>query len=203
MELVIRQTIKDEFFATENLTRETFWNLYHPGCTEHLMLHNFRRSDAYVEQLDQVALIDEQIIGHIISTKANVISKDNTKNEVLHVGPFSVDASFQNKGIGTQLIKYSIEEARKMGFKAMILFGNPDYYPRFGFKNAKEYQITTQDGMNFDPFMALELQENGLANIRGKFYLDESAEIDEDKLQKFEEQFPKKEKGEPKIKISL
>jgi predicted N-acetyltransferase YhbS len=85
----------------------------------------------------------------------------------------------------------------------MILFGNPDYYPRFGFKNAKEFKITTNEGMNFDPFMALELKENGLLGVKGKFFLDDSAEINEQELRKFEEQFPTKEKGEPKIKINI
>jgi len=203
MELTIRKTNKSEFFQTENLTRETFWNLYNPGCSEHFMINNFRKSKVWVEPLDIVALIDDKIVGHIISTKAKVIDENNTEHEVLHVGPFSVEAELQNKGIGTKLLNHSIEEAKKLGFKGMILFGNPDYYKRFGFKNAREFNITTKEGMNFDPFMALELQENGLAEVQGKFYLDESAEINEQELCIFEEQFPAKEKGEPKIKINV
>jgi predicted N-acetyltransferase YhbS len=167
------------------------------------MIHNFRKSKAWVEQLDIVALINDMIVGHIISTKAAVIDDGNTAHEVLHVGPFSVDAALQNKGIGTQLLEYSIKEAKRLGFKGMILFGNPDYYKRFGFKNAKEFKITTKEGMNFDPFMTLELQKDGLAGVNGKFYLDESAEINEQDLHIFEEQFPAKEKGEPKININI
>ena len=203
MELIMRQTNRTEFHQTAYLTRETFWNLYQSGCTEHMMLHNFRKSKAWIEQLDRVALYEGKIVGHIISTKAKVIAKDNTAYEVLHVGPFSVDTLLQNKGIGTQLFNDSIEIARKLGFNGMILFGNPDYYPRFGFKNAKEYNITTKDGLNFDPFMALELQDNGLSDVDGKFYLDESAEINDQELIKYEEHFPWKEKGEPKNKISV
>ena len=85
----------------------------------------------------------------------------------------------------------------------MILFGNPDYYPRFGFKNAKEFKITTNEGMNFDPFMALELQKNGLAEVQGKFFLDESAEINEQELLIFEEQFPVKKRVSQKLKSRL
>jgi len=203
MEPIIRKTNNKEFFETENLTRETFWNLYQSGCTEHFMIHNFRKSKAWVEQLDIVALIDNKIVGHIISTKAKVIDENKADYEVLHVGPFSVEAEIQNKGIGTKLLNHSIKEAKNLGFKGMILFGNPDFYPRFGFKNAKEFKITTNEGMNFAPFMALELQENGLAEVQGKFFLDESAEINEQELCIFEEQFPAKEKGEPKIKINV
>lgn len=203
MKLNIRNTDKSEFFQTENLTRETFWNLYQSGCTEHFMIHNFRKSKAWVKQLDVVAVIDNNIIGHIISTKAKVIDENNNEREVLHVGPFSVETEFQNNGIGTQLLSYSIKEAKKLGFKGMILFGNPDYYQRFGFQNAKTFNITTKEGMNFDPFMALELKKNGLAAVKGKFFLDGSAEINEEELSKYEKQFPLKEKGEPRIKISL
>ena len=146
MELTIRKTNKSEFFQTENLTRETFWNLYNPGCSEHFMINNFRKSKVWVEPLDIVALIDDKIVGHIISTKAKVIDENNTEHEVLHVGPFSVEAELQNNGIGTQLLSYSIKEAQNLGFKGLILFGNPDYYPRFGFKNAREFNITTKEG---------------------------------------------------------
>jgi len=61
----------------------------------------------------------------------------------------------------------------------------------------------TREGMNFDPFMALELQEDGLAYIQGKFYLDDSAEMDERELSKYKDKFPPEEKGKPKIKINI
>jgi len=201
MKVTIRNIKDNEFFETENLTRETFCNLYNPGCAEHYILHRFRQSDAYVKQLDHVLLVDNKIIGHIISTKAKVVNDNNEQYDVLHLGPFSIDAEYQNKGLGTELIKHSIEEARKLGFKSIILFGKPDYYSRFGFLNAKEYEITTQDGLNFDPFMALELETNSLSEVKGKFYLHKSAEIDKNRFQKFDKKFPKKEKGEPMIKI--
>ena len=201
MELIIRKTNQDEFYQTENLTRETFWNLYQSGCTEHFLLHNFRKSKAWIEELDVVALYKGKIVGHIILTKAKVIDNVNSVHEVLHVGPFSVDQILQNKGIGTRLLTYSIEKAKELGYKGMILFGNPGYYPRFGFKNAEEFNITTKDGMNFDPFMALELREKGLSDVQGKSFLDDSAEFNEQELARYEEQFPSKKKGEPKIRI--
>ncbi len=81
-----------------------------------------------------------------------------------------------------------------MGFKGMILFGNPEYYHRFGFLNAENYRISTKDGQNFEPFMALELQEEGLKNISGRFFEDECYTTNETELVEFEKQFPFKEK---------
>ena len=203
MNLIFRKTDKKEFFFTENLTREVFWNLYNPGCNEHLVLHNLRKSKSYIPELDLVAVSGEKIVGHVITTKARVIDVHNNEYEVLCAGPFSVSPEFQNNGIGTKLFEFMISEAKKLGYTAMILFGDPDYYHRFGFRNAKEYMITTKDNRNFEPFMALELQKNGMENIRGKFYEDSSFEPNEEELNEFEKLFPQKEKGEPKIKISL
>lgn len=198
MNIIIRKTNKNEFFQTEYLTRETFWNLYSSGCVEHFMLHNLRESTAFVEELDLVLLSDSKIVGHIISTKAKVV-KDDREYEVLQVGPVSIHKDFQNNGLGSQLLNRSIEIAKEMNFRGMILFGNPDYYKRFGFKNAKAYNISTSEGLNFDAFMALELQQDGLMNISGKFFINEASEIDEKQLEKFDEQFPVKEKKAPKL----
>jgi len=203
MNLHLRKTEHTEYFTTVNLTRETFWNLYNPGCRDHFILHNFRKSNDFIEELDVVAIFQDKIVGHMISTLAKVISDEQKEHEVLHVGPVSVDPKLQHQGIGTELIQYSIKEARKLGYSAMILFGNPDYYKRFGFKNAQEYQITTQEGLNFEAFQVLDLQDNGLTDIKGKFYIPKSIEVNEDELNQFEEQFPYKEKGEAKIKINL
>jgi len=101
-----------------------------------------------------------------------------------------------------RLLNYSISEARRMGFKGMILFGNPGYYHRFGFINAKEYQITTKDLQNFEPFMALELQEQGLDDVKGRFFEDEAFEIKEEQLIEFEKKFHEKVKGKPRVDIS-
>ena len=57
------------------------------------------------------------------------------------MGPISVLPSFQRKGIGSLLMRHSIEKAKKIGYKAIILFGDPKYYQRFGFVNAKTYGI--------------------------------------------------------------
>lgn len=194
MNLLIKQIHQNDFAITENITREAFWNVYKPGCSEHLVLHNLRKSQNYIQELDLVALYNDQIVGHIISTKAKIVDSLNKEYEVLCAGPLSVLPDFQNKGIGGRLLMESIKLAKQLGFRGMILFGNPDYYHRFGFRNAKEFQITTKDYQNFEPFMALELFEDALTDVKGKFIEYESFNVNEDELNEFEKQFPYKEK---------
>ena len=194
MEAHIRIATERDFPQTENITRESFWNLYMPGCDEHLILHNLRNSKCYIPALDLVAVFENEIVGHVITTKATVLDSLSNEHEVLCLGPISVLPEFQKKGIGSKLMTNSISLAKKSGFSGMILFGNPEYYHRFGFRNAIEYNITTKDGQNFEPFMALELHYNGLAGIKGRFFEDDVFEIQEEDLIEFEKKFPYKEK---------
>jgi len=194
METLIQVAAQKDFKITENITRETFWNLYKPGCNEHLVLNKLRNSKSYIRELDLIAVFENEIIGHIISTKAKVVDLLNNEHEILCVGPITVLLDFQKNGIGSKLINESIKVAKKIGYPGMILFGNPEYYHRFGFVNAEKYRITTKDNQNFEPFMALEIQKKGLTNVNGKFFEDKSFSIDEDELIEFEMQFPYKEK---------
>jgi len=194
MKIFIQRTTQKDFEITENITREAFWNLYKPGCNEHLVLNKLRNSISYIVELDLVAIFEKEIIGHIVSTKARIVDSMNNEHEILCVGPLSVSSVFQKRGIGSDLLNESIKVAKELGYLGMILFGNPEYYHRFGFRNAQEYNITTKDGLNFEPFMALEVQEKGLTNVNGKFFEDESFSIDEAELFEFEKQFPFKEK---------
>jgi predicted N-acetyltransferase YhbS len=83
-------------------------------------------------------------------------------------------------------MKHSLEKAKQLGYRAIIIFGDPEYYHRFGFVNAKVYNIQTSEGINFEPFMALQLYENSLAGISGKFYADKVFEVDKEELEIFE-----------------
>jgi len=194
MDILIRRTDKNNFLLTENITREAFWNIYKPGCDEHLVLHHVRNSQSYIAELDLVAVSENEIIGHVISTKANVIDVQNHKHEVLCVGPISVVPDLQKKGVGSKLMLQSIQVAKNLGYKAMILFGDPEYYHRFGFINAGNYSIITKEGENFEPFMALELQRGGLENVKGRFFEDAAFVTNPEELIEYEKQFPYKEK---------
>ena len=92
------------------------------------------------------------------------------------------------------LLKHSIQEAKGLGFSGMILFGNPDYYHSFGFINTQEYGITTKEYKNFESFMAIQLQNNGLDAINERFFEDNAFDIKPDELVEFEKNFSYKEK---------
>lgn len=195
MEIIIRLETPKDYKEVEILTREAFWDVYMPGCDEHLILHKLREVPAFIRELDFVACDEDRIVGNIVYSKAKIINNQNQEFIVLSMGPISVLPSLQRKGIGSLLIKHSINRARELGYKAVIIFGNHDYYHRFGFENAQKYGIATSKGENFNEFMALELYENSLKDIQGKFYADDVFQVNNRELEEFEQGFPYKEKN--------
>lgn len=201
----IRLEEKSDFRDVENLVREAFWDLYKPGCDEHLLAHNLRKIDAFIPELDFVACDEEIIVGIIMYSKAKIVNENNKEFEVLCMGPLGILPSYQSRGIGTLLMEHSIKVAQALNFKAIVIFGNPNYYHRFGFKNANKYNIQTSWGANFEEFMVLELEEGSLEGISGRFYEDSVFQIDKEELNVFEKQFPYKEKHvtDTQLKIDI
>ena len=193
MDVLLRPEEEKDYNSVENLTREAFWNVYKPGCDEHLLVHNIRNKKEFIKELDYVAVFNNEIIGNIVYAKAKIIGI-NKEFDVITFGPVSVLPMYQKKGIGKKLIEHTITKSKEMGFNAVIIYGNPKYYERFSFKNSKEYKITDMEGNYNDALMALELHPGSLKNINGKFFEGEAYKIDKKELEIFEKNFPYKEK---------
>ena len=69
----IRLEQTKDFREVENLTREAFWNVYRPGCTEHYVLNQFRTNPDFIPELDFVMEEDGKIIGHVMFSKAEIM----------------------------------------------------------------------------------------------------------------------------------
>lgn len=183
-----------DYRVVEELTREAFWGMNHPDCDEHLLAHKLRSVSAFVPELDYVAIVDDIIVGNVMFSKGRIIDGQGLEYIVLNFGPLSVLPEYKNCGIGKALMTHTISEAKRLGYCAILFFGHPDYYTRFGFKRAKEYGITTSGGDNFDAFMAMPLYDGALDGITGRYYEDPVFEIGEDEKIEFDKGFPYKEK---------
>lgn len=194
MDIEIRLETEADHREVERITRDAFWDLYKPGCDEHLILHKMRSLPSFVRELDFVACVDGRVAGSIVYSLARVTADDGTDHKVLCMGPLSVSPSLQKSGIGSRLNIHSIGRARELGFRGVVIFGSPAYYHRFGYRNAAQYGITTSDGLNFDPFMALELRPGSLSGVSGRFHEDPVFRTDPRELDEFEKEFPYREK---------
>ncbi len=184
-----------DYRTVEELTRDAFWGMSRPGCDEHLLAHKLRKVAAFVPELDFVAEVDGKIVGNIIYSKAKVLDDAGTEHEVLTFGPISVLPEYQSQGIGQALLRHTIAEAKRLGYRAILFFGHPDYYPRVGFKRASEFGIVTASGKSFDAFMAMPLLDGALDGITGRFYEDPVFEdLPPEEVDEFDKGFPPKEK---------
>jgi len=194
VEIILRLEEEKDFSIVENLTREAFWNVYCPGADEHFLVHNLRKTDVFIKELDFVAINNNEIVGNIMYAKSTIKNND-LEYTVLTFGPVSVLPEYQNKGIGGKLINHTIKLSKEIGYKAIIIYGDPEYYKRFGFKESKEYKITNKDKKFPAALLALELYPNALNGIEGIFDEGEVYKIDKNEAEEFDRKFIAKEKG--------
>lgn len=194
--VTIRNERPEEHRAIEELTREAFWNLYVPGCDEHFLLHTMRSHPDFIPELDFMAEVDGLPVGNIVYTHCKIIDAAGTSNNVIMFGPISVLPAYQKQGIGGALIRHSFDKARSMGFTAVIIYGDPRYYHRFGFRCAEKWDITTAEGKFSVALMGAELIPGALNGISGRVIESEVYTIDQEVSLKYESTFPPKEKFE-------
>lgn len=194
-DILIRHEVPSDYYNTELMVRRAFWNLHRPGCDEHLLVSKLRTDNAYLPGLSRVAEVDGKIAGFIMYCLSHVETPDGRLEEVLTFGPLAVDPEFQNSGIGGYLIEETTRQAAKEGYRGIIIFGEPDYYPRHGFVTSDKFNITTYDGKNFAAFMTKELVKGGLSGIRGRFVIPPVYEsLTEDETAEFDKNFPPADK---------
>lgn len=196
MAITIRRENEKDFRVVEELTRAAFWNLYVPGCNEHFVLHNLRKHNDFIPELDLVAEKEGQIVGNIVYSRGIIEDSQGIKTPVISFGPVSVPPGLQKQGIGSALINHTIDIARSLGYPAVCIYGDPRYYSRFGFRCAERYDIQTSDGKFAWALLALELQPNVLAKMPGRFIESAAYAVDESQFAEYESTFPFKEKAE-------
>lgn len=183
-----------DFRAVEELTRNAFWNHHAPGCDEHYLAHILRESSNFVPELDYVAVHDGKVVGNIMYTRAKIVLDRGGEREVLCFGPLAVDPAFQGRGVGGALIERTKTLARELGYKAILIFGDPEYYSRFGFVPAERYGVGTSWGVYIISLQALELQPGALEDCEGYFEESGDYQIDPEASAAFDKGFPPKEK---------
>ena len=190
MNIEVRKETPQDYFETEEMTRRSFYNVYNPGCDEHLLVHKWRTHKDYVPECSRVAVVDGKIAGTIMYFKC-IIHGEKEDVTVVSFGPLCVDHKYKNCGIGRKLLEATIPLVKEAGFPGIVIFGEPFYYPKFGFKRGREFSLTDMEGNASDAFMGLELVEGGLRIDGGRFeeppVLEECTE---EEFAEFDKQFP-------------
>ncbi len=195
--IIIRHEEEKDYRAVEKLTRESFWNVYRPGCTEHYVLHCYRSDPAFVKELDFVMELDGKLIGQVIYVRSEIECDDGRKTPIMTFGPICIAPEHKRKGYGKILLDYSAEKAAELGTGALAITGNILFYGKSGFVVAKTRGVRYADDPSADYFLIKELKPGFLNGVSG-IYKDPEGyfvpETDSEGFEKYEATFPKKEK---------
>lgn len=100
---------------------------------------NVLKSNGYIPEFCLIALEKGKVIGYNILTIATI-----GEAKGLALGPLGVKTEYQNKGVGSRLVKESIRRAKMPGYPWIVLLGG-DYYSRFGFEKGQTFNIVVSD----------------------------------------------------------
>jgi predicted N-acetyltransferase YhbS len=197
--LIIRKETPADYKNTELMTMRAFWNIHWPGCNEHFMVRMIREAQDYIPEISCVAEMNGKIVGAIYYTKAKIV-EDTCTHDVITFGPLAVEPTLFGMGIGKALLDETIELARKKGYSGIVLVGEANYYPKFGFQPCDKYGISDANGCNYDELMCLPLNDTFLS-VHGRLIessVYEEACSDEMALVEMSKEFPQY----PKVKIT-
>ncbi len=195
--LNFRNEKKEDYRAVENLIRESFWNVYRPGCLEHYVIHKLRDDVDFISELSFVMELDGEIIGQNMFMKANIKADDGRDIPIMTMGPICIANEFKRKGYGKILLDYSLTKAKEFGCKAICFEGNIDFYGKSGFEFASKFGIRYHglpEGEDASFFLCKELEEGYLNGITGEYATPQGYFVDENEAEEFDKNFPPKEK---------
>lgn len=122
-----------------------------------------------------VAEADGEIAGHILFSP---MTFEDEESNFLGLAPMAVLPEFQNRGVGSQLVREGLRIAAEHGFTAVFVLGHPEYYPRFGFETARAKGFYSEYDVPDEVFMVLELVPGALDGKQGLVkYRPELAEV--------------------------
>ena len=195
--LIIENEKQEEQREVENLVRESFWNVYKPGCSEHLVLHLMRDDKNFVKELDFVLKLDGKIIGQNVFYKTSIKTDSGENYPILTMGPICIAPEYKRKGYGKILLDHSLKKATELGFGAVCFEGNIDFYGKSGFQFARNFGIRYHDlpeGMDDSFFLCKELKLGYLKNIKGEYATPAIYMVTDEAVEEFDKSFPPKQK---------
>lgn len=131
---LIEEVVKSAFY-TDGMDTDGNDNEFN----EWNFVEKVKDDEAFVKELCLVAKTEDEYIGYILLTKAN-IGSDNG----LVLGPLAVVPDHQDSSVGQELVEHAINKAEELGYKWIVVAGG-EYYYQFGFENATDYNVTISD----------------------------------------------------------
>lgn len=136
------------------------------GQAEAELIRNLRHVAGFDPSLSLVAIVGEQIAGHILFSPIQ-ISSETHSTPALALAPLAVLPQFQGQGIGSALVLRGLAECRARRHRIVVVVGEAGYYSRFGFERASAYGVRAPFAVPDEAFMVMGLEDDSLVDVSG------------------------------------
>lgn len=139
------------------------------GKTVRSVVEEIRSKKYYLPELELI-MVDENdmVIGYAMFSRFHI--EGRYEHELLILTPVAVKTEFQRQHISKELIEYGFIKAKEMGYKAVLVEGNPRNYNPRGFETSCNYGIVAGDNVHIpcpECLMVKELENGALQNMKG------------------------------------
>lgn len=194
----IRNATESDYKRIEELVRDSFWNVYRPGCLEHYVIHTMRSDKRFLSDLEFVMENDKgELIGQNCFVRAEIQCDGGEVLPVLTMGPICIANKYKRQGYGKMLLDFSLKAAKEYGGKAVCFEGNIAFYGKSGFDYASKFGIGYHGipkGEDQSFFLAIELEPGYFEGVTGEYSTPDCYFVDESEAERFDNSFPEKEK---------
>ena len=146
------------------------WDSPEEGKTVRSLVEEIRAKKNYVPELELIMVNeDDQVLGYAMFSRFHIESR--YEDELLILTPVAVRTEYQRQHISRELIEYGFERAVQLGYKAVLVEGNPKNYNPRGFVTSAGHGITAGPGIRLPHvscLMVKELVSGALDHIHGE-----------------------------------
>jgi len=162
----IRQERPSDYEEVYQLVKVSFESNERTDGTVPDYLNELRTKDVFIPELSLVAENDGAIVGQIVLYKTDITTPQGKHTELL-LSPICVHPNYFRQGIARAMTEEALTRAKDMGFGAVFLCGNPDFYCKLGFVPTYQHKIFHKSNASAEWSMVRELYADALCGIAG------------------------------------
>jgi len=164
----LREEISSDNEAIHQIVLSAFGNAEGEEIVQ--LLIQLQQDETAHPLLSLVATENDQILGHILFTVAQIVPMTASIRAML-LAPLAVHPAWQNRGIGGMLIKTGLTLLSQQGVDVVFVLGHPNYYQKHGFMPAEENGFTAPHPIlpeNAGAWMVQPLRTGLIGQVRGE-----------------------------------
>lgn len=171
MQRIIKSMEDKYLLMSLDLVEDVFskWDCPEEGKVVRQLVEEIRAKKYYIPELEIIMVNEkDEIVGYSMFSKFHIEGK--YEDELLLLTPVAVKTEFQRQHISKEILEYGFDMAKRMGYKVVLVEGDPRNYNNRGFRPSYKYGVEAGPNIKLphpDCLMIKELVEGGSRHIRG------------------------------------